>query len=74
MTIPITTGILKLPNNELMTGGVAEKNPPLPKPLRITNTISGPRDVETGQTTRSVTALSNRETNSVFTGPNLSHR
>jgi hypothetical protein len=74
MIIPITTGILKLPNNELMTGGVAEKNPPLPKPLRITNTISGPRDVETGQTTSSVKALSNRETNSVFTGPNLSQR
>jgi hypothetical protein len=74
MIIPITTGILRLPNNELITGGVAEKNPPFPKPLRMTNTINGPKDVETGQTTSSVMALSNRETNSVFTGPNLSQR
>jgi hypothetical protein len=73
ITIPITTGILKLPKSELITGGVAEKKPPLPKPLKMTNTTSGPKEVESGQMRSSVTALSNRERKSVLTGPSLSH-
>jgi hypothetical protein len=72
ITIPITTGILKLPNSELITDGTAEKNPPFPNPLNTTNTTSGPKDVESGQISNSVTALSNKDKNKVLTGPSSS--
>lgn len=73
MIMPITTGILRLPNSELTTGGMPEKKLPLPKPFRTTKTARGPTDVERGHTRSKVNAFSSIEIKSVLTGPNLSH-
>lgn len=48
------------------------KNPPFAMPLMITKTISGAREIETGQRTSMLNAVSKRERNSVFRGPSLS--
>ena len=50
------------------------KNPPFAAPLTTTNAMSGPSEVETGQMTNMLTALSTRARRRVFTGPMKSDR
>lgn len=51
---------------------MVEKNPPFAIPLIMTKTTSGPIDVDTGQRTSMLTALSRRDIKRVFSGPRAS--
>lgn len=70
--IPIATLTLALPNTVPTTVGIVAKNPPFAAPLIITKATNGPKEFETGHITNILAALSKRETNKVFNGPNLS--
>jgi hypothetical protein len=70
--MPIATDTRADPNKFPTTVGMVAKKPPLATPLIITKTIRGPRELETGQSTNMLTALSRREANRVFSGPILS--
>jgi hypothetical protein len=70
--IPIATLTLAEPKTFPTTVGIVEKNPPFAIPLIITNATSGATELDTGQRTSMLTALSSRERKSVFSGPNLS--
>lgn len=70
--IPIATDTRAEPKTLPTTVGMVAKNPPFAMPLMITKMISGPREIETGQRTSMLNAVSKREMNSVFRGPSLS--
>jgi hypothetical protein len=67
--IPIATLTLALPKTLPATVGIVAKKPPLAAPLMITNAISGPNEVETGQSTNILTADVTRARKSEFNGP-----
>lgn len=71
-TIPITTDTLADPNVLPTTVGMVEKNPPFAMPFTITNTIKGPKEVETGQMISILSALNSSDMNSVLRGPTKS--
>jgi hypothetical protein len=48
------------------------KKPPFAMPLMITKAIKGPIELDTGQSTNTLTALRSRETVTVFKAPILS--
>ena len=68
-TIPIATDTRADPNTLPTTVGIVAKKPPFAMPLIITKTISGPKEVETGQRTNALKALSNRDEKTVVNGP-----
>ena len=62
-----------LPYTWPITLGTVEKNPPLPAPLRIVNTMKGARLDEAGQIASVLIALSANARQSDVTGPIVSH-
>lgn len=72
--IPIATLTLALPKTLPATVGIVAKKPPLAAPLIMTNAISGPSEVETGQKINILTAEVIRAKNNEFNGPIRSQR
>ena len=70
--MPMAMGTRADPNTFPTTVGMVEKNPPFAIPLIMTKTTSGPIDVDTGQRTSMLTALSRRDIKRVFSGPRAS--
>lgn len=70
--MPMAMGTRADPNTFPITVGMVEKNPPFAIPLIMTKTTSGPIDVDTGQSTSMLTALSRRDMKRVFSGPRAS--
>ena len=71
--IPTATETLADPNTFPTTVGIVEKKPPLADPLITTNATSGPMELETGHSTKILSALSSSDRKSVFRDPSLSH-
>jgi hypothetical protein len=67
--IPIATDTLADPKTLPTTVGMVEKNPPLATPLIMTKSIKGATVFANGHNTSILSALVNRDSNSVLTGP-----
>lgn len=71
--IPTATETLADPNTFPTTVGMVEKKPPFADPLISTNAIRGPIELDTGHSTKRLSALSSSDRNNVFSEPSLSH-
>lgn len=72
-TMPMATDTRAEPKTLPTTVGMVEKNPPFAEPLIMTKAISGPMELDTGQSTKMLNALSSNDRKSVFSDPSLSH-